>query len=285
MVYRHMPRPALSASRAISILNFLASNATEEYKLSDLATSLEINLASAHALLTALTDAGYLVRHPRLRTYSLGPTVIALGSAALQVYPAIDDAQDEARRLSEELNLGVAVTTLSGDDILFLSRIGEYRPHEVPSRPGQRIPLVPPVGAVFVAWMDPEPWLAVATDRSGMEAVLSRVRSRGWAVSLGPDSGRQNESSSDRTSGWPTNVGGEPTDELQPAGTLVRDRSYNVVMIAAPVFDPAGRAVVALTLLGFEPGLSAERIVMYGEKVRDSGLIATRRSGGHVPSQ
>src|SRR4051812_41288311 len=173
-----MPRPALAATRALAVLNFLAAHPADEFTLSDLASELAVNVSSAHAVLGVLAEEGYVVRDPRLRTYSLGPSVVALGSGALERHPAIDHARDEARHLSEELDLGVAVTALAGDDIVFLARVGAYRAHELAVQGGQRIPLVPPVGAVFMAWLDPEPWLARATDRAAMETVLDDVRAR-----------------------------------------------------------------------------------------------------------
>jgi DNA-binding IclR family transcriptional regulator len=257
-----MARPALSATRAVAVLNFLAGHATEEFTLSDLASRLGINLSSAHSLLAVLTEAGYVVRHPRLRTYSLGPSLVALGGAALERHPAIDHAQEEARRLSKQLGLGVAVTALAGDDIVFLSRVGKHRPRDLGVHVGQRVPIVPPVGAVFVAWHDPEPWLAKAEDRAALEVVLDEVRSRGWAASLG----------------------NPPSTDYEAAGALDPERTYDVVMIAAPVFGPAGDAIVSLTLLGFEPGLSAAEVTAYGERLRDAGLVATRRSGGRAPA-
>jgi DNA-binding IclR family transcriptional regulator len=253
-----MARPALSASRSVEVLNFLAANAPEQFTLSDISSRLEINLASAHALLTTLEDAGYVVRHPRLRTYSLGASVVALGNAALQSHPAIACANDEAHRLSTELDLSVAVTADSGDDIVFLGRMGEHRPRDIEAYAGQRIPLSPPVGAVFVAWDDASAWLAKADDRTEMESVLAEVRHRGWAASFEPD-------------------------HYQPLGSLDPAASYNVVMVTAPVFGPAGTPVVALTLLGLPPALPADRITFYGERVRDAGLLATRRSGGRAP--
>lgn len=256
-----MSRPALAATRAVAVLNFLAAHAAEEFTLSNLAARLDINLASAHALLTVLTDAGYVTRHQRLRTYSLGPSVVALGNAALERHPFIDAALEEARRLSEELGLGVAVTALAGDDILFLERVGEHRARDIGVYVGQRVPMQPPVGAVFVAWHDAEPWLARATDRRALERVLDEVRSRGWAASLGN----------------PQNTDYEALGALNPR------RAYNVMMIAAPVFGPGGDAVVSLTLLGMEPELSARQVADLGERVRDAALVATRRSGGRVP--
>jgi DNA-binding IclR family transcriptional regulator len=254
-----MARPALSASRSVAVLNFLAANAPEQFTLSGISARLGINPASAHALLNTLEDAGYVTRHPRLRSYSLGASVVALGNAALQCHPAIACANEEALRLSAELELSVAVTTYAGGDILFLGRMGEHRPRDIDAYAGQRIPLSPPLGAVFVAWRDPDEWLAKASDRAAMASVLDEVRARGWAASFEPD-------------------------HYQPLGSLDPDASYNVVMIAAPVFGPTGTAVVALTLLGLPSALTADRTAFYGEKVRDAGLVATRRSGGRVPA-
>jgi DNA-binding IclR family transcriptional regulator len=258
-----MARPALSASRTVTVLNFLAEHAPEEFTLSDLASRLDINLASSHALLAVLTEAGYLTRNQRLKTYSLGPVLAALGNAAVQRHPAIEHAHEEARRLSSELNLAVAVTALAGDDIAFLERVGEHLPRDVGVQVGQRIPMIPPVGAVFAAWHDPESWLGRADDRPAMEAVLDDVRSRGWAVALGTPR----------------------STEYQALGALNPRRTYDVAMIAAPVFGAGSEAVVSLTLLGMEPGLAARQVVALGERVRDSGLVATRRSGGRSPAR
>lgn len=271
-----MPRPALAATRALAMLDFLAAHPTDEFTLSDLAGELDINVASAHAVLGVLTEQGYLVRNPRLRTYSLGPSVVALGSGALERHPAVDHARDEARRLSEELDLGVAVTALAGDDIVFLARVGEHRARELAVHVGQRIPLVPPIGAVFVAWLDPEPWLARATDRVAMQAVLDDVRARGWAVALETDAHRAGRGA---VTELPAGL-----DASEYVGPLDAGHTYDVVMVAAPVFDRRGDSLVSITLLGLDPGLTADQVAAYGEQVRDAGLVATRRSGGRAPT-
>ncbi len=258
-----MARPALSASRTVTVLNFLAAHTPEEFTLSDLAGRLDINLASTHALLAVLTDAGYVSRSQRLRTYSLGPVLSALGNAAVRRHPAIEHAHMEALGLSEELDLAVAVTALAGEDIVFLEHVGEHRPRDIGVQVGQRVLMLPPVGAVFVAWHNTERWLDRAGDRGEMEALLSDVRSRGWAAALG----------------------NPPSTEYQALAAINPRRSYDVVMIAAPVFGPGGAAVVCLTLLGMEPGLPARQVVALGERVRDAGLVATRRSGGRPPAR
>jgi len=288
-----MARPALAATRAIAVLNFLAAHPTEEFTLSDLAARLDINVASAHGLLGVLTDAGYVVRHPRLRTYALGPSVVALGSAALERHAAIDHARDEARRLSEELDLEVAVTALAGDEIVFLARAGEHRARGIAVHVGQRVPLVPPLGAVFVAWLDADAWLARSADPVAMAAVLEGVRVRGYSVALEADARRGLGSVLDHLADVPGDASlrgsiAELVGDLgradYPVDSLDAGRTYDVSMVAAPVFGPSGEALLALTLLGFEPALPAERIAACGERVRDAGLVVTKRSNGRVPA-
>jgi DNA-binding IclR family transcriptional regulator len=287
-----MSRPALAATRAISVLNFLAAHPADEFTLSDLAARLEINVASAHALLGVLTDAGYLVRHPRLRTYTLGPSVVALGSAAMERHAAIDLARDAARGLAGELDLEVAVTAPAGDDIVFLARAGEHQARGMAVHVGQRVPLAPPLGAVFMAWGDAGPWLARAEDPARMQAVLDGVRARGYSIALEADARRGLGDALDHLADAPADatLRGSVDELVVELGhgeyqvqELDRARTYDVSMVAAPVFGADGEVALALTLVGFAAGLPAERIAAYGEQVRDVGLVVTKRSLGRVP--
>jgi DNA-binding IclR family transcriptional regulator len=290
-----MARPALAATRAIAVLDFLAAHPAEPFTLSDLATRLGINVASAHAVLGVLTDAGYVARHPRLRTYTLGPSVVALGSAALEHHAAIDLARDAARTLSEEVELEVAVTALAGDDIVFLARAGEQRARGIPMHVGQRVPLVPPLGSVFVAWAPEDvvaAWRKRAPKAKGVDAALAGTRARGYSVALEVNARRTLADTLDHLADAP----GDPqllgsVDDLvaelgaseYQVSSLERGRRYDVSMIAAPVFDAGGAVALALTLVGFEPALPAEEIAAYGERLRDVGIVVTKRSHGRMP--
>lgn len=289
-----MARPALAATRAIAVLNFLAAHPAEEFTLSDLAGRLGINVASAHALLGVLADAGYVVRHPRLRTFALGPSVVALGSAALERHAAIDLARDAARDLARQVELEVAVTAPAGDEIVFLARAGEEQARGIPVHVGQRVPLVPPLGSVFVAWGEDlrDAWLARAADVDGLRAVLDGVRRRGYSIALEHDARKGLADALDHLADTPVDTGLRGAVEELVAdlggreyqvGELERDRTYDVSMIAAPVFGTSGEVVLALTLVGFAADLPADRIAAYGERVRDVGLVVTKRSGGRVP--
>ena len=288
-----MARPALSASRAVAVLNFLAAHPTEAFTLSDISMRLDINPASAHALLTVLTDAGYLIRDARLRTFALGPAVVALGTAALEAHPVIDVARDAARDLAQQAGLEVALTAPGGEHIVFLARAGEPSAHGVPVHVGQRVPLVPPIGSVFVAWGNAEAWLAKAMDPARLREVLEVVRRRGYSVALEAETRQQLGHAVDRLAADPSNCQLRAEVEMLVSGLgereyqlqlLERTRHYDVSMIAAPIFGPAGHVVLAMTLLGFDGKLSGSEIAELGERLRDAALVVTRRTRGRRPA-
>jgi len=288
-----MPRPALSATRAVAVLNFLAAHPRDSFTLSDLSARLDINLASAHSLLAALTDAGYVVRDGRQRTYGLGPTVVALGIAALERHAVIDLARDAARQLASELGLEVAVSAAAGDDIVFLARAGDLQPRGIPVHVGQRVPLNPPLGSVFVAWSDAEEWLARSDRPDQSRGVLAAIRERGYAVALEQETRRAlgtaledlaDAPADDRLQATVAGIVSALAHSDYQLRAIDPRSSYGVSMIAAPVFGATGNVALALSLVGFPARLRGAKVVEYGERVRDVALVATRQSGGRLPA-
>lgn len=296
-----MTRPALAASRAVEVIDFLAAHPTESFSLSEVARRLDVNLASTHAVLGALTAAGYLTRHPRHRTYTLGPGVIAAGSAARVANPAVDAARDEARRLAEATGLQATVTAVAGDAVVFVASEGRQQPHGVDVRVGQRVPLVPPLGSVFYAWSpedEVEEWLGRAAldagERASLWDLLATVRARGCSIGLDAPARHDLEAALVHRADEPaapgvqdeitTSIGRLATVEYQ-VRELDRRRRYDVSSLAAPVFDVDGRVGLAITLVGFPPGLPAREVEALVERVRGSAVVATKRARGQVPDR
>jgi DNA-binding IclR family transcriptional regulator len=290
-------RPALSATRAIEVVNFLAAHPADSFTLSDLVDRLDINVASLHALLATLTDSGYLSRHPRHRTYTLGPALVAVGTAALEQHPAIEIAREEAASLSARLDLDVAITARAGDDVVFVARAGEHHPRGVPTHVGQRMPLRPPMGSVFYAWAEPvdvEAWLAQVPEaaRELDRAELTAVAARGFSVALDspirielgvalealaerPDVERR-----DRVDRLVAELG-RSTNHLT---TIDRDATYAVSSITGPVFDANGAVVLAVNFIGFGPSLTGADVLSLGAEARDAGLVVSKRTRGEPPA-
>jgi DNA-binding IclR family transcriptional regulator len=288
-----MARSALSASRAVAVLNFLAAHPDEVFTLSELSDRLGINLASTHAVLGALTEAGYVVRQPQRRTFALGPAVVALGTAALERHTAIDLARDAAKELAAELGLEVAVTAPAGGEIVFLAHAGDRQARGLPVYVGQRVPLAPPLGSVFVAWGDAERWLAHTQDPGPLLAVLSGVRARGYAIALEADTRRGLGATLEHFADRPADrhlqdVIARLVDDLGHQRYNVEHldpgASYDLSMIAAPIFGATGEVVLALSLIGFPARVPGERVAAYGERVRDAGIVLTKQTAGRLPT-
>jgi DNA-binding IclR family transcriptional regulator len=295
-----MSRPALAASRAIDILNFMAARPTQAFSLSELVEHLAVNFASCHAILTVLTKDGFLERHPKHRTYSLGPALVAIGHAALESHPAIDIARDEARDLAQQLDLEVLLTARTGGDLIALARAGRYVAPNAALRVGQRVPMIPPLGAPFMAWA-PEAqlrqWLADApegaSDPAPYQRLLSLVRERGYAVTLQNPVRSQlgevvaNLSDSPHETGLRnrmTSLIGELGLDVYHLAAIDPAQNYEVGMLSAPIFNVHGHAAFTLSLLGFKGALSADAIQELAERLMSCCLMITRKSNGRLPS-
>src|ERR1700754_4704945 len=99
------PRPALSATRALAVLDFLAARPGEAFTLSDLARGLGINVSSTYSILYALETAGYVERDPRDKRYGLGIVPIVVGHVALEAHPVVQRGREVAEELAERLGL------------------------------------------------------------------------------------------------------------------------------------------------------------------------------------
>ena len=247
------------------------------YSLTELGRALELNPASCHALLGAMTRDGYLVRQPRGRTYRLGPALIAIGHGALQCHPVVAAARERMAAMARELDLDSLLTARIGDRLIALASEGPGRTPAL--RIGQRVPLIPPLGTPFLAWAqedEVEEWLArtpEGIDAARLRQSLAVVRERGYAVTL--RSARQG------AAGLAVlDMADEPfADERQKiAAALIGqmgedylmieaqpDRLHHVDLISAPVFDGQGEVACTLSLFGFDRPLSLSRIAALGE--------------------
>ena len=189
-----MARPAPAIGRTVALLNFLTAHPDETFSLSELARRLDINKATAHAMLLTLTDAGYLLRHPATKSFTLGPALISVGNAAAgRQFEVVDYARDEMRRVSDELGVQCVASATIGEEIVLLGRSGDPEPLGLSVQVGQRLPLVPPLGTVFLAWSGADEidrWLrhlgpgAADEQLARYRHAVAAVRRRGYSIGL-----------------------------------------------------------------------------------------------------
>lgn len=291
-------KPAPAVVRAMSVLNYLTAHPGVSFSLSELSSALDVNAASLSALLLALSDAGYVTRHPRRKTYTLGPAGVALGHAAAQQHPAIEAAESEMRELARLGNECVGTVATAGE-ILFVAIEGHPGAKSREAWIGQRIPMLPPFGQVFVAWSSKaeiDRWLGMvgrgdqaSVLRDRLVASLERVREDGYVIGLANDPAEEVIALIDELTvvdreevrrrlleAIPRQGADYVADGIQP------DQLYDVANLAVPVFDAEGAVGFAMTLTGLS-GVRGDRLVEIGETALGAARRVTRRIGGKWP--
>ncbi|HZR14582.1 MAG TPA: helix-turn-helix domain-containing protein [Acidimicrobiia bacterium] len=286
---------APSAARTVALLDFLASHPTERFGVSELARRLDASKATLHALVATLTDAGYLLRHPVDKTYSLGPALVAVGNAAAsRQIDVVDHARGEMRRLADELDVLCVASAAIGDEIVILGREGDLGPLAPDVRVGHRLPLVPPLGTVFMAWSSDaeiEAWLqrtgpSAPADRiARFRSAVAAVRDRGYSLALEADARIQiGRALGARDPGADASRLARLVEELgheeYVLAELEHASSYRLSMIAAPVFGADGSVVLALTLFGFRASLDPVEIRVLADRLVEATRIVTKSVHG-----
>jgi DNA-binding IclR family transcriptional regulator len=280
-----MARPALSASRSVDVLDLLAAFPGRSFTLSEIARATGVNVASCHAVLSTLVERGYLSRAAGQRTYALGPALVALGEAALKAQPLVARAKAAAHELHGETDAPVLLSAIVGEEIVGLVSLADAGGRGPGLRVGERRPLVPPVGASFLAWSpeaETEAWIARSAgpyhDRLAEECrrSLALTRQRGYQVTLRSTEGREisalmAEMASGRRApesrdGVTRLINSLDLHLAQPE-TLEPDTLYDVVLIAAPIFDQSGRAAFSLCFGGFAERLSGATVLAHADRL------------------
>lgn len=282
----------------MSALNYLTAHPGVSFSLSELSVALDVNAPSLSAQLLALVDAGYVSRHPRRKTYTLGPAGVALGHAAARQHPAIEAAETEMRELARLGNECVGTVATSGE-MLFVAIEGHPGAKSREAWIGQRIPMVPPFGQVFVAWSsnaEIDRWLGAtgrgeqaALLRERLLASLERVREDGYVVGLANDPVEEVIALVDQLTVIDRDEIRRRLLEAIPrqgpayvADGILPDGVYDVANLAVPVFDAEGSVAFAMTLTGLH-GIRGERLREIAEIALGAARRVTRRIGGKWP--
>jgi DNA-binding IclR family transcriptional regulator len=235
-------------------------------------------------MVTALADAGWLVRDPTTKAYRLGPELITIGEAAGRSLPAVQLALPAMVELATALGVTCAAFTCDGDVATLADQVWDVRSTVQPLRVGLWAPLRAPFGAVFAAWQDDsaiDKWLSDIDARlvARYRAALAAIRSRGYVVELRTPS---------RDPG-PAAHGTGSLAELMPADAYEGDwllaeldpkASYPVSTIEAPVFDGAGNIALGLVLVGVPRVMPTPDIELYAKRLLQATMALTASLAG-----
>jgi DNA-binding IclR family transcriptional regulator len=245
----------------VAVLELLARHPDERFTLSEVARRCSLNKATAHALLSTLSERGVLLRHPDEKRYSLGPRLVAIGDAARRGYTAVDFAPTVLDALAAATGLQASAWQMAGDHVVCVVRLGRST-NDRGSAVQLRLPLVPPVGLVFMAWSDPatvEAWLAragaVETVGLAVEA-LPTIRRQGFGVmESSPEWHTLTRNNGPRSAGVASLAAQRALLRAvaqQPlvVSSLRDDDAYQPADVTAPVFGSNGEVSLAVTVSG-----------------------------------
>jgi DNA-binding IclR family transcriptional regulator len=136
-----------SVERAVRILVEL-SRRTTGWRLSDLARECELDLATVHRLLRALTVTGLAVRRESDRHFLVGPELLNLGLAAGYHGSLVLAARSIAREIAVATRQVGFVYLRSGNDFTCIARGGRSAVKGLSVRVGTRRPLAVSAGGV-----------------------------------------------------------------------------------------------------------------------------------------
>lgn len=271
-----LARPALSATRAAQILAFLTQHPRRSFTLAEIVRATDINVGSCFAVLSALTDVGFLSRNEEQKSYRLGPALLAAGQAAFETYPIARLAQQCAIDLAAELDLSVVLTTKVGHEQLVISSVESRSGRKFGVNAGQRIPLAPPLGALLMAWESEEEierWIGLsattAEQAQGWRDALAAIRRRGAQIGVRRTAALEYPDLLAKLSRMGAHADHEVrTVELVNAygwdpkalDTLEPDARYQVSTISVPVFGERGSTPMCLGIGAFDGPLTGARI-------------------------
>jgi len=253
-----MSRPALSALRALEIIDVMAGQPSERFTLSDIGRITGTNAASLHAILSVMMQRGYLLRDPVKKTYRLAPAMVAIGEAAASHDPLLAQAKQVAQDWAAHSGHETLLTARAGNDIIGVARFAPGQVTATSLRVGQRVPLRAPLGGLFFAWADEEEqaeWCAPEEADTPPEAIaaheaaLALLRERGFLVSLrSAEHGaftRQLIAAQDEgleASRAAMLLAAMDNGLYQPQ-TIEADGRYRVQVLSAPIFDRHSRVI------------------------------------------
>lgn len=289
-----MSRPALAASRSLEVIELFTSFPERTFTFSEVIKATKINTASCHAILNVLTDKGYLQRSDLNKRYQLGPSLIAAGRVAQQTLPIVTRAEHAAHLLFDDLGLPVLLTTMVGQEIVAILSLQDSAGHDAGMRGGERLPVIPPLGVPFLAWgpaEDVENWLNRRTpplsrkSREHLRRDLELTHQHGYHVHMRlPSLGGTGTLISKMAKSTSINDYKEKLnntvysfeDLLHQRDRFDPAEMYSPQLISAPIFDQNGKAILNLSIGGFQQAITGETLIDYAERLTRACLDVMR---------
>lgn len=196
----------------------------------------------------------------------------------------VDQAWSAMQSVADDLEVECLASTAIGDQLVLIGSSQSRGMGDSPFylRLGQRMPFRPPLAMSLIAWDERDAvtrWIARASealDQLQLQAMVDRVRDRGWSLVLrSPEQVRFERSVAEMSL---RDAPKEQISEVNQAAEALRldnyepgdidpSNSYSVRLITAPVFEKGGEVNVILSLYQLPHQLTGEQVCRYGERL------------------
>lgn len=228
------------------------------------------------------------------------PGSLAAGDADLfEQLRLVDLARPHMERLAASCDTEVTAISLVRDELVLTAAAGHAKTAQAPTRVGQRVPFMPPLGGVFAAWGSEqlqEKWIGrlgaevTPAELERHRSAPERIRARGYSIALGHTRGERLESLSTRmnlrdpaVSAETLHRGIREVSDAYNTGTLSDTEEHELRSLSAPVFGADGRVVFTLTLWGPPGTVPRAEIDELAQRLIGTAAAATTAVGGVFP--
>ena len=111
-----------AVEQATQILKYLSSSPGFKTYLKDICSVVGIHNSKGYAILNTLQKAGYVNRDPHTKLYSLGFTLISLGSKSLESIHFRETARPFLQELAEETHCTALFAVIAADQLVVIGR-------------------------------------------------------------------------------------------------------------------------------------------------------------------
>jgi len=221
--------------------------------------------------------------------FSTGPLLLANERDVFQSVRLAEAARDEIEAVAQELSLGCSVVTSAGADSIYVAIADHSHSQRGKNRLGNRAPLVPPLGALFVGnsnAISDELWFS-RLGKSRDEAVarakeqLARVRQRGWSISLLGELSSEELDTAIELYSCPHRTPEQERRFLSTVETMFDmhepeqvddEQNYDVLHLSVPVKRSNGDTALVLRLSELPPQLSGAQISRLLERLQAAAM-------------
>ena len=294
-------RPSPQTERIHHAIDFFVANPGQAHTLADIARHLGVSKAGCLPMISALTDAGWLIRHPRDKTYRLGPALVTIGRAAELVNPS-DYAVETLRHLAHETGAPCIALLPSGDHVVLteiahpLGSVNEW----MGLKRGHQLRAVAPLGLSLYLHSDDEAinaWLSksslrdVNAARAAFLPAVEASRKRGYVVELRLPTHEifvltQRLLTENRT-GMVTSLRSMSRltqDVLREHEYLVAEianqKMYRPIAITAPVYGPEDNVELILAITDLPEPITGVEVQRLGMLVKEAADHLTKELTG-----